>query len=79
MSAAHPEGVGTALTQLAVVRGLRVVGIAGPSSQEHVRILGAEPVEYGDGWEARVAAVAGGPVCAAVDIAGAGVLRQLVA
>src|SRR5581483_2617609 len=41
--------VGSLATQLAVARGVRVVGTAGPSKLEQVRALGATPVAYGDG------------------------------
>lgn len=41
-------GVGSFATQLAVLAGARVVGTAGPSNQDYVRSLGAEPIEYGE-------------------------------
>lgn len=39
-------GVGTLLTQLAVHRGLRVIGTASPAKHAAVRGLGAEPLDY---------------------------------
>ncbi|MEU8891649.1 zinc-binding dehydrogenase [Streptomyces sp. NPDC048442] len=39
-------GVGTLLTQLAVHRGLRVIGTASPAKHATVRALGAEPLDY---------------------------------
>ena len=47
-------GVGSLATQLAVARGVRVVGTAGPSKLEQVRALGATPVAYGDGLAERL-------------------------
>ncbi|GGM00229.1 NADP-dependent oxidoreductase [Nakamurella endophytica] len=67
-------GVGTFVTQLAVSRGVTVVGTAGPDNQDHLRSLGAVPVRYGDGWVDRVRAAAPGGVDAVVDAAGTGVL-----
>lgn len=41
-------GVGSFGVQLARLRGARVVGTASTGSHDHLRQLGAEPVEYGD-------------------------------
>jgi NADPH:quinone reductase-like Zn-dependent oxidoreductase len=41
--------VGSAAVQLAVARGARVIGTAGPANHEYLRSLGAEPVAYGEG------------------------------
>ena len=71
-------GVGTAVVQLAVARGARVIGAAGPANQELVRGYGAEPVTYGDGMVERVRAVAPDGVDAALDVAGNGVLPELI-
>lgn len=51
-------GVGQAAVQLAREAGLRVVGTASEPNHELLRELGAEPVTYGDGLEARVRAAA---------------------
>lgn len=69
--------VGSAAVQLAVVRGARVIGTAGPANHGHVRSLGAEPVTYGEGLVERVRAL--GEVDLALDVAGSGVLPELVA
>jgi NADPH2:quinone reductase len=61
-------GVGSLAVQLAVARGATVIGTAGASNQEYVRSLGATPVLYGDGLEARVREL--GSVDAAFDTAG---------
>ncbi len=64
--------------QIAKQRGLRVIGTAGPTNQDYLRSLGAEPTTYGDGWIERVRALAPDGVDAALDIAGAGVVPELV-
>jgi NADPH:quinone reductase-like Zn-dependent oxidoreductase len=69
-------GVGSAVIQVAVQRGIDVIGTAGASNQDYVRSLGAVPTTYGDGLVARVRAIA--PVDAALDIAGSGVIPQLI-
>ncbi|UVF80052.1 NADP-dependent oxidoreductase [Gordonia mangrovi] len=64
-------GVGTVLTQLAVRRGLSVLGTASAANQAHLRDLGATPVVYGDGLAGRVTAAAGGAqIAASIDLAG---------
>jgi NADPH:quinone reductase-like Zn-dependent oxidoreductase len=70
--------VGSAAVQLAVVRGARVIGTAGPANHELLRSLGAEPVAYGEGLVERVRALAPDGVDAALDVAGSGVLPELI-
>jgi NADPH:quinone reductase-like Zn-dependent oxidoreductase len=70
--------VGSAAVQLAVVRGARVIGIASPASHEYLRSLGAEPVAYGDGLVERVRALVPDSVDLALDVAGSGVLPELI-
>lgn len=70
--------VGGAAVQLAVMRGARVIGTAGPANHDHVRSLGAEPVAYGEGLLDRVRALAPGGVDLALDVAGSGVLPELI-
>lgn len=70
--------IGSAAVQFAVFRGARVIGIGSPGSREYLRSLGAEPVSYGDGMPERVLAVAPGGVDRALDVAGNGVLPDLV-
>ncbi|CAM5308733.1 NADP-dependent oxidoreductase [Corynebacterium variabile] len=69
-------GVGSAVVQIARARGIHVVGTAGFDNQEYLRGLGAETTTYGPGWVGRVREF--GPVDAALDLAGAGVLPELV-
>lgn len=70
--------VGAAAVQLAVVRGARVIGTASPANHDYLRSLGAEPVAYGEGMAGRVRALAPGGVDAALDVAGSGVLLELI-
>ncbi|MEV5683448.1 NADP-dependent oxidoreductase [Streptomyces sp. NPDC052164] len=70
--------VGSAAVQLAVVRGARVIGTAGPTNHEYLHSLGAEPVAYGAGLVERVRALAPGGVDLALDVAGSGVLPELI-
>jgi NADPH:quinone reductase-like Zn-dependent oxidoreductase len=70
--------VGSAAVQLAVARGARVIGTASPANHDYLRSLGAEPVAYGEGLAGRVRALAPGGVDAALDVAGSGVLPELI-
>jgi NADPH:quinone reductase-like Zn-dependent oxidoreductase len=70
--------VGSAAVQLAVVRGARVIGTASPANHDYLRSLGAEPVAYGEGLAGRVRALAPDGVDAALDVAGSGVLPELI-
>ena len=70
--------VGSAAVQLAVVRGARVIGTASRANHEYLRSLGAEPVAYGEGLAGRVRALAPDEVDAALDVAGSGVLAELI-
>jgi NADPH:quinone reductase-like Zn-dependent oxidoreductase len=70
--------VGGAAVQLAVARGARVIGTASPANHEYLRSLGAEPVAYGAGLTGRVRALAPDGVDLALDVAGSGVLPELV-
>jgi NADPH:quinone reductase-like Zn-dependent oxidoreductase len=70
--------VGGAAVQLAVARGARVIGTASPANHEYLRSLGAEPVAYGPGLAGRVRALAPDGVDLALDVAGSGVLPELI-
>jgi NADPH:quinone reductase-like Zn-dependent oxidoreductase len=70
--------VGSAAVQLAVARGARVIGIASPASHGYLRSLGAEPTAYGEGLVERVRALAPDGVDLALDVAGSGVLPELI-
>ncbi|MCZ4123434.1 NADP-dependent oxidoreductase [Streptomyces sp. H39-S7] len=69
-------GVGSAVLQIARDRGIRVIGTAGAANQDYLRSLGALATTYGEGWVERVRQL--GPVDAALDLAGSGVIRELV-
>ncbi|MFD9700950.1 NADP-dependent oxidoreductase [Lentzea sp. NPDC059081] len=71
-------GVGSAAVQFAIARGATVIGVAGPSNQDYLTSLGATPTTYGDGLADRIRALAPA-VDAALDIAGSGVVAELVA
>ena len=63
-------GVGVFAVQLARIAGARVIGTGSPSSAEHLRDLGAEPVAYGEGLADRIRDLDTGPVTAALDLYG---------
>ncbi|MFI7241578.1 NADP-dependent oxidoreductase [Streptomyces qinglanensis] len=69
-------GVGSAVLQIARDRGIAVIGTAGAANQDYLRGLGAAATTYGAGWAERVRRL--GRVDAALDLAGAGVLAELV-
>ncbi|MFZ4206692.1 NADP-dependent oxidoreductase [Streptomyces sp. HNS054] len=69
-------GVGSAVLQIARDRGITVVGTAGAANMEYLRGLGAHATTYAEGWPERVRAFTS--VDAALDLAGAGVVRELV-
>ncbi|MFB7312543.1 NADP-dependent oxidoreductase [Streptomyces sp. NPDC056192] len=62
--------VGSVAAQLAVARGVRVIGTSGAASRGYVESLGAIAVEYGDGLVERVRAAAPDGVDAVFDAAG---------
>ena len=72
-------GIGSVAVQLAVARGARVIGTASPANHEYLRSLGAEPVAYGAGLAGRVRALAPDGADLALDVAGSGVLPELIA
>jgi NADPH:quinone reductase-like Zn-dependent oxidoreductase len=70
--------IGSAAVQLAVARGALVIGTASPANHDHLRSLGAEPVAYGEGLAERVQALAPDGVDLALDVAGNGILPELI-
>ncbi|MEO6089308.1 MAG: NADP-dependent oxidoreductase [Umezawaea sp.] len=62
--------VGAFGVQLAVARGVTVIGTASPRNHDYLRSLGAIPVTYGDGLADRVRALAPQGVDAVFDAAG---------
>jgi NADPH:quinone reductase-like Zn-dependent oxidoreductase len=71
-------GVGSAVVQIARARGITVIGTASAANQEYLRSLGAVATTYGDGLVERVRALAPAGVDAALDIAGSGVIPELI-
>jgi NADPH:quinone reductase-like Zn-dependent oxidoreductase len=71
-------GVGAAVLQLARVKRIATVGIASARNHPYLREFGAIPVAYGPGLVDRVRAAAPSGVNAAVDVAGSGVIPELI-
>jgi hypothetical protein len=55
-----------------------VIGAASAANQNYLSLLGAEPVTYGEAMVDRFRALAAGGVDVALDVAGSGVLPQLI-
>ena len=71
-------GVGSAAVQFARARGARVIATASEANQGYLKKLGATPTTYGDGLVERVRDLAPGGIDAALDIAGSGVIPELI-
>ncbi len=71
-------GIGTAATQLARLRGITVIGTASAPKHDYLRHLGAIPTTYGSGLTERAKALAPKGVDAALDIAGSGIIPELI-
>ncbi|WP_184799807.1 NADP-dependent oxidoreductase [Nitrospirillum iridis] len=71
-------GVGTAIIQLARLRGIRVIGTARATKHDYLRGLGAVAIPYGEGLEERVRALMPDGVNAAIDVAGSGIIPELI-
>ncbi|GAA4668608.1 NADP-dependent oxidoreductase [Frondihabitans cladoniiphilus] len=63
-------GVGSIVTQLLVLQGVDVIGIASEGNHDWLRSVGARPVAYGDGLRARIDELAPDGVSALVDTFG---------
>lgn len=72
-------GVGSATVQIARARGITVIGTASERNQDYVRSLGATPTTYGEGMSDRVRELAPQGIDVAIDIAGSGIIPELVA
>lgn len=70
--------VGSIATQLAVSRGINVIGSASDADADRVRSLGAIPVRYGDGLVERVRALAPDGIDAVLDTSGHGTLPDSI-
>lgn len=71
-------GVGSAVVQIAHERGVNVIGTASAGNQDYLRSLGAVATTYGDGLVERVRAITPDGIDAAFDIAGSGVISELI-
>ncbi len=71
-------GVGTAIVQLARLRGITVIGTASVTKHDYLRELGAVPTTYAQGLEGRVRELAPAGVDAAIDVAGSGIIPELI-
>lgn len=71
-------GVGSSVVQLARGRGITVIGTASARNDEYLRSLGATSTIYGEGLVQRVRELAPDGVDAALDIAGSGVIEDLI-
>jgi NADPH:quinone reductase-like Zn-dependent oxidoreductase len=65
-------GVGTFAAQLAVSRGVRVIGTASAANQDYLRSLGVTPVLYGEGLGERVRSLSPNGIDAVLDASGHG-------
>ncbi|MGO6986167.1 NADP-dependent oxidoreductase [Rhizobium leguminosarum] len=72
-------GVGTAVLQLARAAGIHTIGTASQAKHPYLRSLGAIPTTYGPGLRERVTTLAPKGVQGALDIAGSGIIPELVA
>jgi NADPH:quinone reductase-like Zn-dependent oxidoreductase len=70
--------VGTMAVQLAVARGVTVIGTASAANHDYLAALGAVPTTYGDGLVARVRELAPKGVDAVFDVAGKGALPDSI-
>ncbi len=71
-------GIGTAVVQLACLRGITVIGTASSQKHDYLRGLGAIPTTYGPGSAERVLKLAPQGVDAALDLAGSGTIPELI-
>jgi len=71
-------GVGSAVLQIARHRGITVIGTASERNQDYLRSLGAVATTYGAGLVDRVRALAAHGIDAALDLAGSGVVPELI-
>lgn len=71
-------GVGTAIIQLARLRGIVVIGTASEGKHNYLRELGAIAATYEAGLEERVRNLAPDGVNAAIDVAGSGIIPELI-
>lgn len=71
-------GVGSAVIQFARQRRIAVIGTASETKHDYLRGLGAIPTTYGPGLADRVKSLAPQGVDAALDLAGSGMIPELI-
>jgi NADPH:quinone reductase-like Zn-dependent oxidoreductase len=71
-------GIGSAVLQFARLRGITVIGTASAKKHDYLRGLGAVPTTYETGLAERVKQIAPDGVDAALDIAGSGIIPELI-
>ena len=71
-------GIGSAVIQFACLRGITVIGTASAPKHDYLRGLGATPTTYGPGLAERVRKLAPGGVDRALDLAGSGIIPELI-
>ena len=71
-------GIGSAVIQFARQRGMAVIGTASAQKHDYLRGLGATPTTYGPGLAERVRKIAPEGVAAALDLAGSGIIPELI-
>ncbi|WP_421913157.1 NADP-dependent oxidoreductase [Mesorhizobium sp.] len=71
-------GIGTAVIQFACLRGIAVIGTASARKHDYLRELGAIPTTYGPGLAERVRELAPQGIDAALDLAGSGIIPELI-
>jgi NADPH:quinone reductase-like Zn-dependent oxidoreductase len=71
-------GIGSAVIQFARHRGITVIGTASAQNHDYLRGLGAIPTTYGPGLAERVRELAPEGVDAALDLAGSGIIPELI-
>ncbi len=71
-------GTGSAVVQFARLRGISVIGTASVQKHDYLRGLGVLPTTYGPGLAERVRELAPKGVNAALDLAGSGIIPELI-
>ncbi|WP_267555285.1 NADP-dependent oxidoreductase [Rhizobium rhizogenes] len=71
-------GIGTAVIQLARLRGVIVIGTASAPKHDYLRGLGAIPTPYGPGLAGRLRELAPNGIDAALDLVGSGIIPELI-
>jgi NADPH:quinone reductase-like Zn-dependent oxidoreductase len=71
-------GIGSAVLQFTRLRGITVIGAASAQKHDYLRELGAIPTTYGPGLAERVRELAPEGVYAALDLAGSGIIPELI-